>query len=343
MPAVPPTPARSRIAFRCDGNERIGAGHVARCLPLAAAFAQLGWTVRFVGDYGGLASWLLARSGMTVEQPDLEGPCGLAVERCDAAVLDSYTIAPTAICDLAEALPTVTLAESNRCPTRGILLDYHLDRTEPPNAHLLAGPSFAPLDPAFAGAGRAGARIRRVLVTVGGSLAARELLAEVVPIVGSAFPDADLVVAGAVSQAPGGTSAPRVVSLPVPSALVDAVGEIDVAVTAAGLTAYEMACAGIPQVAIAIVANQRRVVRGLRERGLAPCLDLTSGESPADLPPALEQLRGAGARRELSERGRAVFDGQGARRAAEALTGLFAAPEVACEALPPAPPARADS
>ena len=85
--------------------------------------------------------------------------------------------------------------------------------------------------------------------------------------------------------------------MPVPSALVDAVGGIDVAVTAAGLTAYEMACAGIPQLAIAIVANQRRVVSGLRERGLAPCLDLTGGDSLADLPGALERLRDPGLRR----------------------------------------------
>ncbi len=343
MSAVPPTPARGQIAFRCDGDEQIGAGHVARCLPLAAAFAQLGWSVRFVGAYEGLASWLLARWEMTVGPPDVESPCGLAAEECDAAVLDSYLIAPAAICDLARKLPLVTLAEANRCPTRGILLDYHLDRREPSDAHLLAGPTFAPLDPAFAGAGRAGAEVRRVLVTVGGSLAARELLAQVVPIVGSAFPNADLVVAGALSQAPGRMSAQRVIHMPVPSALVDAVGGIDVAVTAAGLTAYEMACAGIPQVAIAIVANQRRVVGGLRERGLAPCLDLTSGDSPADLPGALDQLRDAAVRRQLSERGRSVFDGQGSLRSASALTEIFGVPGVACEALPPAPPALADS
>ncbi len=335
MPAVPPTPARGQIAFRCDGGEQIGAGHVARCLPLAAAFARLGWSVRFVGAYEGLASWLLARSGMTVGPANLESPCGLVAQECDAAVLDSYLIAPAAICDLAHELPVVTLAESSRCPTRGILLDYHLDRTEPPDAHLLAGPSFAPLDPAFAGAGRAGAEVRRVLVTVGGSLAACELLAQVVPIVGSAFPDADVVVAGAVSQAPSRTSAPRVISMPVPSALVDAVSDIDVVVTAAGLTAYEMACAGIPQVAIAIVANQRRVVSGLRDGGLALTLDLTGGDSLADLRGALERLRDPGLRRELAERGMGVFDGSGAQRAAIALTELICAPGAAREALPP--------
>jgi UDP-2,4-diacetamido-2,4,6-trideoxy-beta-L-altropyranose hydrolase len=335
MPSVTPRPVRGRIVFRCDGNEQIGAGHVARCVPLAQAFVQLGWRVGFVGAYEGLASWLLARAGMTVQPPDLQAPCGIAIGECDAAVLDSYLIAPAAICDLARMLPLVTIAEANRCPGHGILLDYHLDTSEPPDAHLLAGPSFAPLDPSFAGAGRAGREVRRVLVTVGGSRPARELLARIVPVVSSVFPEADMVVAGGAHMKTGGMSAGRVIKLPSPSTLVDAVSDIDVAVTAAGLTAYEMACAGIPQVAIAIFANQRRVVSGLRESGLAPCLDLTGGDSLADLQEALEPLRDAGLRERLAEHGRNAFDGQGARRAARALTELFRTAETVGETAPP--------
>jgi len=325
MPSAIPASSSGRIAFHCDGNEQVGAGHVARCVPLAAAFARLGWRVSFVGDYGGLASWLLERAGMAVELPDLGAPCGVATDECDAAVIDSYLIAPSAICDLASVVPVVTLGEANRCPTRGVLIDYYLDRTDPPDAHLLAGPSFAPLDPAFAGAGRAGREVRSVLVTLGGSRLASELLPQLVFTVRAAFPDAGIVVAGAAQSAMPRTSVPHVTSLPWPSALVDAVCKIDLTVTAAGFTAYEMACAGIPQVAIAIVADQRRVVRGLRQSGLAPCLDLTSGDSLADLPRALEQLRNPEVRGELAKRGREVFDGQGARRAASALTELFSA------------------
>lgn len=335
MPHASPSPAGGRIAFRCDGDEQIGAGHVARCVPLAEAFKQLGWSVGFVGIYGGLACWLLARAEMDVRSPDLEEPCGIAIEECDAVVLDSYVIPPRAICELAGALPIATLAEANRCPDRGILLDYHLDATGPSDTRLLAGPSFAPLDPAFAGAGRAGEEVRRVLVTLGGSARAQELLCELVPAVGSAFPYADIVLASGGRPQTYGAFAARVIHLPSPSALLDVVGEIDMAVTAAGLTAYEIACAGIPQVAIAIVANQRRVVRGLDEAGLAPCLDLTSGDSLAELPRALERLRDPGLRRLLAELGKTTFDGKGAQRAASRLAELFAT----AEAIHDTPPA----
>jgi UDP-2,4-diacetamido-2,4,6-trideoxy-beta-L-altropyranose hydrolase len=328
MPAVTP-PGGARIAFRCDGNEQVGAGHVARCVPLAVAFAELGWKVNFVGVYKGLASWLLARARIDARAPDLEAPCGVPPGEYDAVVLDSYLIAPAAICDLANALPIITLAEANRCATRGILLDYHLDgienvfqrRSQPSGVDLLAGPSFAPLDPAFAGAGRAGREVRRVLVTVGGSLAARALLTEVLPIVLAALSDAEIVVAGAESETYDALV--RVSVLPSPSALVEVVHGIDLTITAGGLTAYEMACAGIPQVVIAVAANQRRVVDGLRKNGLAPCLDLTAGDSLADLPNALEHLRDPELRRSLAQRGRNVFDGEGARRAASTLTRLL--------------------
>ena len=111
----------------------------------------------------------------------------------------------------------------------------------------------------------------------------------------------------------------RVVYLPSPGSLVDVLPDIDLAITTAGLTAYELACAGVPQLAIAIATNQRRVVRGLDKSDLALCLDLTSGDSPAQIPAALERLRDAGLRGSLAERGRKTFDGQGSRRAAIAL------------------------
>ena len=329
-PVVPPR----QIAFRCDGDELTGAGHVGRCLPLAAAFARLAWEVCFVGTYGGLASWLLVRAGMPVRPTEPDAPCGIAAHVCDAAVIDSYRIAPGDICELARALPVATLGEANRCSSHGILVDYHLDRTEPSGARLLAGPSFAPLDPGFAGAGRAGSSVRTVLVTLGGSLEARGPLAQVVPLIEFAFPDADILIAGGMPPAARAVLRPRVVSLPSPSALVDVMPQVDIAVTAAGLTAYELACAGIPQVAIAIVANQSRVVQGLRDSGLALCLDLTANDSLADLPATLERLKDAALRRRLAMRGKKVFDGQGARRAATALAKLFGIDEGAANRLP---------
>jgi len=325
--------ARRRAVFRCDGGERFGAGHVARCLPLAAALTRLGWQTSFAGAYDGLAEWLVERSGAMTAAPDPIAPCGVDPDGCELAIVDSYTIATAAICELAETLPVLTLAEASRCSHLGILLDYHLDRETACEPRLLAGPAYAPLDPAFAAAGRPGTDVHKLLVTVGGSGAAAALQGEIAARAAAAFPNAEVLLAGPGTGSFTGAceckletftaSNGRIHRLPHPSSLLEVASEIDLAVTAAGLTSYELACAGVPQLAIAVADNQRRVVDGLRRRDLAVCLDLTRGDSLSDLPSALRRISEPALRRDLSERGMRVFDGRGAERAATALTELL--------------------
>lgn len=297
-----------RLAVRCDGGTRIGAGHVARCLPLADAFARRGWSVVFVGRFEGLAAWLIERAGRDTAPPGDDLACGLEPAEWAGAIVDSYALATTELCELARQLPIATLGEAARCEEAGVLIDYHLDLIgRPPEARLLPGPSYTPLDPAFAGAGRAGEKVETVLVTVGGSEQALTHVESLQRLVRRAFPDAEqLVPRGNGSECP-------------PARLVDLVHDIDLAVTAAGLTAYELACAGVPQVAIAIVANQQRVAEGLRRSGLADCIDVYAGERLEAAGPALERLRDRGRRQAQSDLGSSIFDGHGADRSAEGL------------------------
>jgi UDP-2,4-diacetamido-2,4,6-trideoxy-beta-L-altropyranose hydrolase len=312
-----------RVAFRCDGDERSGAGHVGRCVPLAQALAARGWPPLFVGSYSGVAAWLLDRAGLDAVPADPSAPCGVAPARFAAAVVDSYAIPDEEICMLAALRPLATLAEANRCASSGVVVEYHVDAKDHEGPRLLAGPRFAPLDPAFAGAGRAGAQIATVLLTVGGSSLGAQRLEQMLPSVAAAFPEARLLLGGEAPRGVPGTE--RVDVLPSPAPLTEVVADVDVAVTAAGFTAYELACAGVPMAAVAIVENQRRVVRGLRGRGLAPCLDLAGGEPLAGLPGVLAELEDASARQRLAELGMATFDGRGAQRSATALAERFAA------------------
>ena len=278
--------------------------------------------MRFTGSYDGLAAWLLERAGVDVDRPAAGAPAGVDPQLADAVVVDSYTIEEAELCRLAETLPLATLAEARRCEGAGILLDYHLDRDgEPATSRLLPGPAYAPVDPRFAGAASPRDPVERILVTVGGSARGQAVVDDLVRGARSVFPDAAVVV-------PGGPPVPEGASpLPGPVALVDEVGAIDVAVTAAGFTSYELACAGVPQVAVAIADNQSRVVDGLRRAGVAPCVDLARGEPRTALLEALEELRDPDARRRYAARGMRAFDGRGADRAAEALTSRFLGPD----------------
>lgn len=282
------------VAFRCDGGARVGAGHVARCLPLAAAFADAGHRPVFCGSFGGFAAWLLERSGHA-------SAAAGAVEDADAAVVDLYDIAPAELCELAERVALCTIAEAARCPDRGVHLDFHADRNgDAPTDRLLPGTTYAPVDPAFARARRdRSGEVSAILVTLGASEAARAMAADVVAETQASFPAARVVTSAALEI-------PGVERLPAPGALADHLVAIDVAVSAAGHTAYELACAGVPTALVQIAPNQDRIVAGARATGFA-------------LVGSPRELTGEDVRARLQETGPRIVDGQGAQRAAAAL------------------------
>jgi spore coat polysaccharide biosynthesis predicted glycosyltransferase SpsG len=287
-------PAR-RLIVRCDGDDRVGAGHVARCLPLAAALRELGWTPTFSGRYAGLAAWLLERAGMPTSPGDD------ALSGADAAIVDSYDLEPAAICALAERVPLVTPAEARRCEHAGTWLDYHADRHgEAPIGRVLPGPEYAPVDPRFAGSGRPGEPVRTALVTVGGSVAARTLVPPCLEALRTTFPGVRILLASGADWAGEDTEA-----LPFPGTLLDVVGRVDLAVTGAGMTAYELAAAGVPMQIIKVADNQTRVVDGFFAHGLAAS--------------SLAELVDPGRRRAYAEAAHQAIDGRGAARAARLL------------------------
>lgn len=321
------------VAFRADGDERIGAGHVGRCLPLAHAFRARGHSATFVGDYAGLAAWMLERSRVPVMTPVAGAPAGVPAELFDAAVVDSYELASASVCRLARERPVATLAEAHRCPHAGVLIDYHVDRAgEAPSQRLLPGPAYAPIDPRFRTAGAThapheAAEVAAVLVAVGGGRDGHAILEPAVAAVRCVFPQARVLVAADVEIA-----GERVERLPSPSLLSEAAAHVDLAVTAAGLTAYELACAGVPAVLVAIAENQRRVARACAAAEIALAVDADARDFTGPLRVALKTLRDPARRTLLAERGRRTFDGHGAERAVVALLERWKQKPRRCEA-----------
>ncbi|HEV7807759.1 MAG TPA: hypothetical protein VGO80_18200 [Solirubrobacteraceae bacterium] len=338
QPARPAT-AAPRLALRCDGDDEIGAGHVARCLPLAEAFRQRGWDCVFVGRFGGLARWLLERERLA-SAPAQDGPAGLRAGEWTAAVVDGYAFDEAQLCALARALPVAFVGEAARCPDAGVHIDYHFTptptatatatpaatptptptatpaATATPTARavgVLRGPRYAPVDPRFAAAADDRREVRAALVTVGGSRAARTLAGPAVDALREAFPLARVWVASGVEIA----DRERVTALAFPGSLLDVVADVDVAVSAAGLTAYELAAAGVASVLVAVAANQQPVIDGFERAGAA--LTVAAGEPQEALTAAVGRLREPALRASLSAAGRALVDARGAARVAAAL------------------------
>ena len=273
----------SVVVFRCDGGGRIGAGHVARSLQLALAFRGGGDQVLFAGEYDGLAAALLARARVEVTH---ELPAD-----ADAVVVDSYEVERPRVEAFAARVPVAVLNDGGEPPAGAVTLDYHPDA----RGAELAGPAYAPVAPACIGARRERG-FERALVSVGGGDA------------GGALREAAAAALwrhGLEVFAPPGSPG-----------LEEQLRAADVAVSAAGVTAYELACAGVPAALVPVAANQRRVASSLAASGLA-----VSGRGVGEL---VNQLADGRVRALLAAAGPAAVDGYGAFRARDGLRAAFA-------------------
>jgi UDP-2,4-diacetamido-2,4,6-trideoxy-beta-L-altropyranose hydrolase len=95
----------------------------------------------------------------------------------------------------------------------------------------------------------------------------------------------------------------------------------DMAVTGAGSTCWELACVGLPAVAIVIAQNQRVVADGLGAAGVILNLGWHEETSTERIASNVESLLYSAFRRlRMSQQGRVLVDGKGADRSAAALS-----------------------
>jgi UDP-2,4-diacetamido-2,4,6-trideoxy-beta-L-altropyranose hydrolase len=337
-----------RILIRADGSPRIGTGHVMRCLALAQGWGRVGGQAIFAqaettpaleerlkGE--GLDLVRLSVSPGTEEDANQTASYaqsgdfsaivadgyvfGSAWQRrikdagCRLLLLDDFAHAEHYSADwvLNQNLNASADLYARREPYTQMLLGTHyalLRRDFLPWANWER--QFPPL-------------ARRVLVTLGGSdpdnVAAKviEGLAslrdwEAVVVVGGSNPHAARLRAACASSLGGLRLIVDARNMP------QLMAEADVAVAAAGTTSWELAFMGLPAVTLVLADNQRSNAEHLHRGGLSRSLGLHSQVSVTDIARQLDALRtDAPAREEMSRRGRAAVDGNGANRVAAIL------------------------
>lgn len=308
------------VAVLTEAGPAVGLGHLRRTQALASALRAHGSVVRFLVAGTGVADEPepeTRREGWTVApEGALETLHGWSP---DVAVVDSYAAGEdfldtlrrrvalvVAIDDLADRRLPVHLVVNGACHAASLRYRGAADTA------FLLGPRYALLDLAFATPPphRVAGPVRRVLVTLGGA-AAPSAVERVVRAVTAALPAAVVDLAlGPFAPSPrldGG----RVDLRRGLRSLRGLMLEADLAVTGAGMTAYECLAAGTPVVAVALVDNQRPNLERLGAAGLIvpgePSLAATVAALAAD----------PSRRAALGVRGRQAVDGAGAGRVAD--------------------------
>lgn len=337
-------PAHPQAVFRFDASPRIGSGHAMRCLVLAESLAQAGWRCGFACGAGSLdvvpALRRIEGDHVTLDGDEAGEAAALARHwpaGCDLLVVDHYrrdaafetacrpwTGRVMAIDDLADRRHDCEILLDQTYGRRAA--DY--DGLVPAGCDRLVGSRYALLRPAFAAARpaalarrRSPGPVRRIQVALGGTdpgnvtavvldgLAAAAGEAEVDVVMGAAAPHL------AAIREKAERLGRRVTVHAGVGNMADLTAAADIAIGAAGTSAWERCCLGLPTLLVVLADNQRLVAAALEKAGAARRLGLGSEITPQAVGAAVEDLcRSDEARRAMGKAAAGLCDGDGLRR-----------------------------
>lgn len=337
------------VVFRADGNERIGTGHVMRCLSIADAFTRRGETSLFVTADSAMEAVIRQRgyevrvlgSAYDCMEKELPG-MGELLHACrsDTIVVDSYYVTDTYLRGL-KACGTVAYLDDRAAfayPV-DILINYNafgpevdygtLYQEKPPR--LLLGVGYAPLRKAFCAVEKRTQPLhcRDILISTGGAdpiHLTMDLVSHVKRVgpqgeriwhflIGGMNPDKERIAAAAE-----GCDCIRLhCGVSDMKALICA---CDAAVSAAGSTTYEICACGVPMITYVLADNQKPGAEAFEKLGLAwSCGDVRKmKDAPEQIYAAVEALcEDYDGRNAMGEQMQKLVDGRGADRIAEAI------------------------
>ena len=331
------------FAIRADAGVVQGTGHVMRCLSLAERLLQRGHRVGLFTNSSEIP-WLesaIEKSGVEIFR--------VAADELDAAqfaelkpnwlIVDSYRILASEISSTNRVIPVLAIVDGN---TRGIeatayldtnLFSEKLDWPDEIVPRLLAGSSYALVrDEVLATRREKPAEIvnnpPKILVFLGGSdpYGYSPLIARALAMVETDF-QATLIAPATVQplvlDALESSRGRVEVISPTPK-LASYYRNVDVVISAAGTSAWDVCTLGIPALLLAVVDNQEFSVAQISEHRLTLTNNLAGADDSKahELAEQVHQLlTNQNLREELSKNALSYFDGLGRDRVEAFLTG----------------------
>ena len=337
------------ILVRTDASVAIGLGHAMRCLALVQALRDEGGDATFLmaGAPPAFAARAAAEdvhvAGLAAE-PGSAADAAETVTRARASgarwvVVDGYHFGGDYQRALVDAgLQVLALDDHGHAEHywAQLVLNQNLGASadayaaREPHTRLLLGVRHVLLRREFraydAEPRPVPERARTVLMTLGGSdpdNTSTRLLASVAGVSGPL--EIQVLVGGAnpyrAALEQAAAASPHTVTLVVDAHDMAArMAWADLALAAAGGTAWELARVGTPQLSVAIADNQRPAAAALAAQGVAVGLGWHADLTEAAVADAVTRLvDDAAARADLADRGRTLIDGLGAVRVLEAM------------------------
>ena len=333
------------ILIRADANEKIGAGHVMRCLSIAKAFALRGYESLFViADERSNA--LIRNHGfqtlcLQTVWTDMESelPVLLPVIRelqPELLLVDSYCVTENYLGSLSKECRVAYMDDLNLgCHDVDTIINYNIyaavydySRYSETRTRLILHPQYAPLRDEFKGCPKHEMKnVSDVLISAGGADPERiteKIIYGVCPelpeitfhfIVGALNPRLDEIKKKAEERDNAFLHINE-------KHMSDLMKMCDVAISAAGTTLYELCACGTPTIAYTLADNQIVAAEQFDAQGIMlNAGDCRGNEAFTGRVKELlkELIKNNGLRVELSTRMQELVDGNGADRIVDAL------------------------
>ena len=334
-----------KVYIFTEGGSKSGLGHIARCFALYQAFKRQGdkpllilQTLTKGESPHVFAQMLVEIDPVFCDWRKSPHGCIEKIEADDIVVIDSYLAENTVYESMAsQAGLLVSLDDLSRITyPPGIILNGALKADELPylqteNRKYMLGLSYALIGDSFQILGRKEIRpqVRQLMLTVGGS-DPHNITTRLIRYFQNVFPQLELhIIIGPnfshqteIARLKGGQTV--IYDNPAPKAMVRIMEEADIAITAGGQTLLELAAVGTPALVMALADNQIGNIQGMERAGTSRFVGWYNE------PDFLEQIKNGilslkeqSVRHAMSERGRALVDGQGACRAAREISDYF--------------------
>ncbi|MEA3347021.1 MAG: glycosyltransferase [Candidatus Auribacterota bacterium] len=298
-----------------EGGKKIGFGHITRCKALSQALNKLkpGAEMQFVIQGNGYSGEFLKSSNVSVfNWCEHKGTTLELVKNSDVTVIDSY-LAEKSLYDVLSKAASgrlLMIDDYNRIEyPRGVVVNPSVGRDEldypkKEGTRYLLGKDYIILREEFwdIPEKKINTKIKRVLVTFGGSEYGKDLQGKVVKLLESQFGFKVDVVDTGKKRIDAGL-------------MLELMLNADLCISGGGQTLYELARVGVPTIAVCFAENQEFNLKGLKENNF---IENAGWHKNSNLllriSESINILESHEERQRRKKRGNTLVDGKGAER-----------------------------
>lgn len=266
------------VVILTEGGKDFGYGHVARCSSLYQAFEYHDIFPKFIVNGDESVKSIL--SGIDVDIIDWQNDFSIFCD-ADLVIIDSYLADLDFYNEISDKVSlTVYIDDNNRLEyPKGIVVNGTLDASninysKRDNIKYLVGNEFIPLRNDFWDISKLKIKdsIENILITMGGN-DLRNLTPKILKLLNDKFPDITkkVIIADSFNNTSEIESLKNnsvdLIYSPNSSEIINLMQSVDLAISASGQTLYELACVGVPTIAIGIIDNQKNNIKNWIKNG----------------------------------------------------------------------------